>query len=243
MADECRFCSTPSVSIIIAAYDDDEALSRLLHGLRSLRPRPREILVVDGAASEACRRLCEECSARWLAAEPCRGKQLRQGAEAARGRVLWFLHADALPAPDAVGAIQTAVKSGAIGGYFRFAFQGPDAPWKRRLEPWINWRAEAGTPYGDQGIFVTRFAYGMVEGHEPAPLFEEVRLVRRLRQTRMFRVLQMPLAVDPRRWERDGWLRRTIKNRLLAVAYSVGCSAERLANWYYRSRQRPVQNS
>ncbi|MBI2379465.1 MAG: glycosyltransferase [Gammaproteobacteria bacterium] len=243
MAAKCRFCSDPDVSAIIATYHDDAALDRLLGCLGALRPRPREILVVDGAASETCRRLCETQGARWLAGEPCRGKQLLQGADAARGRALWFLHADALPSADAVAAIQAAIKAGAIGGYFRFAFQGPDAPWKRRLEPWINWRAEVGTPYGDQGIFVSRFAYGMEEGHEPVPLFEEVRLVRRLRRTRMFRALQTPLAVDPRRWERDGWLRRTLMNRLLATAYGLGCSAERLAHWYSRAKRSIARDS
>ena len=40
------------------------------------------------------------------------------------------------------------------------------------------------------------------------------------------------LVVSPRRWKRDGFLRRTLGNWALTVAYAVGISPARLARYY-----------
>ena len=45
------------------------------------------------------------------------------------------------------------------------------------------------------------------------------------------------VSVDTlRRWERDGWLRRSASNVVLLSLYFLGVSPERLARWY---RARP----
>ena len=36
------------------------------------------------------------------------------------------------------------------------------------------------------------------------------------------------------RWERDGWITRTVQNRWLALRYALGASPERLAAAYAR---------
>jgi hypothetical protein len=63
-----------------------------------------------------------------------------------------------------------------------------------------------------------------------------VRLVKRLRKRGTFVVLDTTLGVSPRRWERDGWLRRCAANRLLALGHAIGISPARLAARYYRPR-------
>ena len=69
-------------------------------------------------------------------------------------------------------------------------------------------------------------------GFAASPLFEEVRLVRRLRARGTFRVLDRALAVATRRWERDGWLKRTLHNRWLALRFALGGRPETLAARY-----------
>ena len=114
--------------------------------------------------------------------------------------------------------------------YFRFA-GAPD--WRKRaLAALINARARVGVPYGDQGLFATRAAYEAAGGFADAPLFEEVPLVRGLRRQGRFVALGESIGVSPRRWERDGWLRRTLANRALALAYMAGAAPERLARRY-----------
>jgi rSAM/selenodomain-associated transferase 2 len=223
-----------AVSIVVPTWRDDAALSRLLPQLAALQPPAAEVLVVDGADSEATRAVATAGGARYLASPAGRGTQLNRGARAARSDVLWFVHADAGVPPGAVAAIRRALAAGAHSGAFRFRFGGERGPTQRLLERAIAWRGAIGTVYGDQGLFVIRPAFERAGGFAEEPLFEEVPLVRALRRSGGFRVLDEPIVVSPRRWQQDGFWRRTLENRLLALGCAAGLSPRRLARWYRR---------
>jgi rSAM/selenodomain-associated transferase 2 len=228
--------ATPRLSVVVPVLGDTDALARLLAALASQSPVPAEVVVADGAGSGACRALCAGHGARHLAAPPGRGRQLAAGARAATGEVLWFLHADAGVPAGATRAILAAVEAGASGGCFRFGFAGRRSVARSLLAATIDLRARLGVPYGDQGLFATRAAYVAAGGFADEPLFEEVPLVRGLRRHGRFAHLPLTLGVSPRRWERDGWVRRTVENRLLALAYAAGVSPARLARRYRSER-------
>jgi hypothetical protein len=139
-------------------------------------------------------------------------------------------------APDSLAAITSALAAGAIGGAFRFRFEGVATPTARLLERAIAWRGRVGMVYGDQALFATRAAFERAGGFADEPLFEEVRLVRGLRAAGRFVVLDEAVGVAPRRWQADGWWRRTAYNRLLALGHALGISPRRLAGWYRRAR-------
>jgi rSAM/selenodomain-associated transferase 2 len=225
------------VSVIIPTLDDDAALHRLISRLGHLDPAPDEVLVVDGAASKTCEALCRGAGVLWLPAHPNRGGQLALGAARALAEVLWFLHADCEPHPGSIAAIRASIEAGAAGGYFRFHFGGAPSRTKRFLESCIAFRSRWGMVYGDQGLYVTRSAYEATPGFTVQPLFEEVALVRALKRSGRFAVLHLPVTVSPRRWERDGFLRHTLANRILALAFLCGASPARLARWYRRHRR------
>jgi rSAM/selenodomain-associated transferase 2 len=219
-------------SVIIPCYHDEDKLADILGELRQLPDSSPEIIVVDGARDPACGRVCKQYDAQWLDAEPCRGQQLRTGAALAKGDVLWFLHADNRLPPDPLRAMRLALDQGAVGGYFRFRFDHPRAWPALLLEPAIALRCRFGIPYGDQGLFMRRNAYWEAGGHSPWPLFEEVDLINGLRRRGRFMPLHESILVDPRRWNRDGWWRRTWVNRNLALAFAWGASPARLAARY-----------
>ncbi len=223
----------PAVSVVIPVYRDEAALGRLLSGLSGLLPRPREILVADGGASGRCRTLCRRYGAIYLSSFPCRGLQLNTGARRASGEVLWFLHADATLPEDPLSAIGAALAKDACGGFFRFRFDG-SRPWPAPLlERMVEFRVRSGgIPYGDQGLFMTRDAYWRSGGYPPWPLFEEVPLVRNLRTLAPFVALEEAIGVDPRRWERDGWWRRSLANRWLATKFWLGIPPGTLSERY-----------
>jgi hypothetical protein len=124
-----------------------------------------------------------------------------------------------------------AIDSGAVGGYFRFRFCGVRRWYKALLEHAIHLRSHWGVPYGEQGIFATREFFDVCGGFAATPLFEEVPLVKALRRQGRFDALPIPIGVSERRWERDGWWRRALGNRLLALGYMMGVSPARLARW------------
>lgn len=222
----------PAVSVIIPVVADNEVLSRLLDRLWSLPAPPDEIVIIDGGASAGCRSLARRFRCVYVGTRAGRGHQLHAGALRASGDVLWFLHADAEPAVGSVELIRGRHLTGAPGGFFSFRFTGPSTWYKRLLARLINWRTRFGIPYGDQGLFVARGAYDAVGGFADTPLFEEVPLVRALRKIGGFTRLPADIGVSPRRWERDGWLWRSIGNRLLALAYLLGVPPQRLARRY-----------
>ena len=224
------------VSIVIPSRSGEDHLQGLLSGIRSWRAQPREIIVIEGPSNRQTRSLCSMYDAQWYSGPECRGTQLCIGASYASGVVLWFLHADARPDARSLQAIVKSVAAGSIGGYFRFRLSGPRRWFKPAFETLVRWRGQIGTPYGDQGIFVTTDAYENNGGFDPQPLFEEVRLIRRLRRRRRFSALTVPLEVSSRRWETHGWMLVSLQNRLFAFAHILGASPERLANLYWRPR-------
>lgn len=223
------------VSVVIPCFHDEATLEKLLDQLRTAASSaavPLQIIVVDAARSEHCRMLCRDHQALWLPAEPCRGVQLRQGAALAEHDILWFLHADAELDGQPLTALCQAIAEGASGGYFAFRFSGQPGWQGRLLERLVDWRNQLGVPYGDQGLFARRSSYLAVGQHAPWPLFEEVPLVEGLRDYGDFRRIDHGLLVNPRRWQRDGWWRRSLRNRLLALGFALGVAPQKLAQLY-----------
>lgn len=222
----------PTVTAVVPVYQDSNALQALLERLRQLKPSIDEIVVVDGSADSNCCSLCADYNATYLSAAANRGGQLKLGAANSSSDVFWFLHADSYPPRNAIAVIRDHIAPGRPGGFFRFTFGGTRTWYKSGLAASINMRTRFGMPYGDQGIFARRSAYQSVGGHAATPLFEEVALIKGLRKLGDFRATGAALEVAPRRWERDGWLRRSLHNRYLAISYMLGVSPERLARYY-----------
>ena len=220
------------ISVVIPVLGDFKALAEILDHLRSSAGRPDEIIVVDGANDTNCAELCADHDCVYLSTSPGRGHQLDAGANHASGNVIWFLHADCRPPTSAVDRIRSRISEGAIGGYFRFQFTGK-VTWYKQLLAWlINLRSRIGVPYGDQGLFIRRSHYSDIGGFPDTPLFEEVPLVKAARRNGRFVQLAVPIGVSPRRWERDGWLRGRLANRMLALGYTIGISPVTLARHY-----------
>ncbi len=222
----------PKVSLIVPVLGDDEALAVLLG---ELPPNPLvEIVVVDGGASRAvAAAVVSRPDVRLLHAAPGRGRQMNAGAGAARGEWLLFLHADSRLPPGWLAAIVERARE-AVGGWFLFALD--DRAWQARwIERGVALRVGLlQLPYGDQGIFVRRRTFAAIGGYREIPLMEDVEFVRRLRSAGPVAEVPLPLTTSARRWRRDGWLRRSLRNLGLVSLYFAGVPPARLARWYSR---------
>ncbi len=220
----------PLISIVVPVLDDANAVGRLLG---HVAPRPDvEMLIVDAGYDVALDRLVlDRPDVRVIRAPAGRGPQMNAGAAIATGHWIWFLHADSTPSPGALDAI-AGTPEPIIGGWFQFALDS--AAWQARLlERAVAWRVRVfRLPYGDQGIFVLRETFEALSGYPAQALMEDVAFVRRLVRAGPVRAVPLPLVTSARRWERDGWLRRSARNVLLLALYFAGVSPARLAGWY-----------
>ena len=222
----------PSISVIVPVLHDAVQLAALL---RRLPGRPRcEVVVVNGdagdAAVEAIRAARPDVV--WVESEPGRGRQMNAGAARAAGAWLLFLHADARPDAGWVDEIERAGTAGAVGGCFRLRIDSRRWP-ARVIEAGVRWRVRRlGIAYGDQGIFVRRDVFRRLGGYRPMPVMEDADLVRRIRARGRFRPSPVGITVSARRWERDGWWRRTAANLRILALHLAGRSPDRLAAMY-----------
>jgi len=190
-----------------------------------------EILVVDGGSKVPP---CPSPGMRLLSSRRGRGTQLAAGADAANGDWLLFLHADTTLSPDwraAVAAFAADPANGDKAGYCRLAFATAD-PRGARVAALANWRARAfGLPYGDQGLLIARPFYKKIGGYRPFPLMEDVDLVRRIGKKRLVE-LGATATTSARRYERDGWWLRPLRNLFCLALYFAGVSPQAIARLY-----------
>ena len=226
---------TPLVSIVIPVRGDSAALADLLRQL----PATGNVEIIVSAAGDArdfASMRCARPDVIWLSGPPGRGRQLNAGAARAQGEWLWFLHADSILPDGWLTAFESvrALGDEIVGGSFRFALTS--GAWQARVIE----RAVAGRvrcldlPYGDQGIFVRRAVFISMEGFAPLPLLEDVEFVGRLKRRGRLRHLTLQLRTSARRWERDGWWRRSAGNLVILALYRLGVSPGWLARRYYR---------
>ena len=223
------------VSIVIPVLRDSAQLERLLSSLaRAGHDSAVEIVVANGDPGDGTLAPLRTRypAVRWVAGPPGRGRQMNAGAAVAAGRWLLFLHADTRLDGRWLDALRQAESHGAVGGAFRFTLDSP-RPAARVIERGVAWRTRwLGLPYGDQGLFVRRDAFEALGGYRPYPLMEDVDLVRRLRRHGALSLSRLPVRTSARRWERDGWIRRSLRNLILLALYFGGVSPRRLARRY-----------
>lgn len=232
---------TPFVTVIVPVLDDTVALASALGWLP--RDPAVEIVVVDGAGDPGDRMMAALRSERsdviWSRGAAGRGAQMNAGAHLGRGRWLLFLHADTRLGEGWLNALRSVDAAGEwVGGSFAFRLD-TRARWARWIERAVAWRVRAvELPYGDQALFVRRDVFDELRGYREMPLMEDVDFVRRLRRRGRLAHLAVPAVTSGRRFERDGWLRRSVANVILVALYFAGADPARLARWYHRGSPR-----
>jgi rSAM/selenodomain-associated transferase 2 len=226
----------PLVTIVIPVLNDTAALTSLLPAL-PVDPSV-QVVVVDGgnghdAAWDALRE--RHPAVEWIRSPPGRAVQMNAGATRAQGRWLVFLHADTRLGAGWLDLLRHLDGDRSIaGGSFRFSLDSP-ARWARWIERGVRLRVRLfDLAYGDQALFARREVFEELGGYTELPLMEDVDFIRRLRRRGRLEHADVPALTSARRWERDGWVIRTVENAALILLFLAGWSPARLARRYHR---------
>lgn len=219
------------ISIVIPTLNEAENLPQVLADI----PAGVEVVVVDGGSCDRTREVARAWGARVIKSTPGRSHQQNQGAAAATGSILLFLHADTrLPQGFDAAMRQTLTQPGVVAGAFRLAIDGPG----RGLR-WVEWGVNLRSrylhmPYGDQAIFLTAGVFDQLGGFPDLPMMEDFELVRRLRKVGKVAIAPSAVVTSDRRWRTLGILRTTLANQAMVVGYLCGIEPQTLARWYRR---------
>ncbi|MEM9294148.1 MAG: TIGR04283 family arsenosugar biosynthesis glycosyltransferase [Acidobacteriota bacterium] len=224
---------TMPITVVVPTLDEAESLARCLP---ELVDRFEEVIVSDGGSQDETVAIAQRCGARVVESDPGRGPQLNRGAEAARGDVLLFVHADTRLPSHAGEAIRDAIAHGAVGGAFTLRFDHDSALF-RLGSALVNLRTRwLRIPLGDQAQFASRGAFETLEGFRPWPILEDLDFIRRLRRHGKIQILDGPALTSTRRYLHRGVLRSLATNYLIWTLWTFGVSPHRLAKLYRKVR-------
>lgn len=193
------------ISVIVPAYNEENALPATLRGLFT-QPGEYEVIVVDGGSTDrTCKIVQTEPRARLLTASKGRAVQMNAGAKEARGEWLLFLHADTLlPEGALVRLNQMEGNADVQAGGFLHQFSGRD--WRLRLISFLdNFRCvRSRIIYGDQAMFVRRKLFERLGGFPDQPILEDVAFCEKLICMTEPVLFASPVITDSRKFLKMG---------------------------------------
>ncbi len=221
------------ISVVIPALNEEQAIGGCL---AQLRPADGlEIVVVDGGSTDGTRdAVREHGSARLVDCEETgRAAQMNRGARETSGDILLFLHADTcLPA----GGLDLIARSlddpEVLGGRFQLAFS--EDGWFFQLIALLSSLRSRylGITYGDQGIFVRRTVFELVNGFPPVRVFEDSEFCSAVSELGIFTLLDASVCSSTRRWRRWGILQTVLWMWMLRILYLCSVPHGHLSRLY-----------
>jgi hypothetical protein len=224
----------PYLSVIIPALNEAPHIEDTIACARN---GDAELIVVDGGSTDDTVEKVSRAGARIIKASRGRAVQQNEGAAAARGTVLLFLHADTrLPKSYVSHAFDMFLDSRTILGAFRFKTDS-DEPRMRMIEFLANFRSQhLRLPYGDQALFIRKTAFERAGGFPKVPIAEDLLFVKKLSKKGRVGIAEAAAVTSARRWLGLGIVHTTMINQIILAGLAMGISPYTLSRIYRRSR-------
>ncbi len=206
------------ISVIVPCVDEEVSLARSIERLQDLGvEEDGEILVVDGGSRDKTIEIAQSYAVRVICAPRGRAYQMNEGARAASGDWLLFLHADTLLTRESWRSWQDAITENIVGGAFarRFVPAGMFLSASARL---ADLRGRLfGVFLGDQALFVRRKVFWDLGAFdETVPFGEDLLFSLRMRKAGRTSLVGSPIQSSARRFDKRGPLRQTFLDLMLS---------------------------
>jgi rSAM/selenodomain-associated transferase 2 len=221
------------ISIVVPTFQEARQIGATVATVQALGPDV-EIIVVDAGSSDGTADIARRHGARVIEArERGRARQMNNGAAAATGDVLLFLHADTILPPDA-RSVMTAILSdpSVAGGCFRLRFDD-DHPVLRLSSALSRYGCRL-FHYGDCAYFVRRSIFGDMGGFHAMPFLEDIDFWLRLNRRHRVVVARASVLTSARRFREVGVVRQQALGILIVLLYMLGVGVPRLERLYHR---------
>lgn len=219
------------ISIIIPTLNEEDSIGALLHQLQHCRMQGNEVIIVDGGSNDKTFSISSLFADKVIQSKPGRAEQMNVGAAAATYNSLWFLHADTIIGDNSIENIEQALSQNKWGR-FNIKLSG-ERFFFRIIEKMINIRScLTGVATGDQGIFVKKSSFEMVNGYSDILLMEDIDLSKKLKRLSKPVCIKEKLVTSSRRWEKNGIISTVFVMWRLRFLYWLGMSADSLAAQY-----------
>lgn len=238
----------PSVSIVIPTVNEAEYLGRTLRQLSLLNPPAWEVLVVDGGSEDQTLAIAQVPGVQVITSVQCgRSIQMNQGAAAATGEILCFLHADTSVPDDLIVVIEQTLADQTIagGGFISLMVGSVTTRWGVSLHNYLKtyYAPLLFRPhlffkglrllFGDQVIFCRRRDFWQVGGFDPAiPILEEADLCLKLVKLGRIRQVNRIVQSSDRRVARWGSLKATAIYLWIGFLWGLGVPGTYLKQFY-----------
>lgn len=211
------------LSVIVPLAPHETAWRGLIEQLAAL-PADSEVILVqaDTQTLTAPTHWPQHVDFRTCTALQGRARQQNVGAQAARGRMLWFLHADSRIRSPTLRALTNflAAEPDALG-YFDLSFAA-DGPRLATLNAWgANLRSRwLHLPFGDQGLLLPSSRFVEIGGFDETVSCGEDHLLVWAARRIGLPVIPTggPICTSARKYARHGWLRTTMNHWRLTLA-------------------------
>jgi rSAM/selenodomain-associated transferase 2 len=219
------------VSIIIPCYNEANYIEATLKQCFS-QNGDLEIIVVDGGSTDYTTKIVENYpSVLLISSIKGRSNQLNKGAEAARGNILLFLHADTLLPPKAIVSISKAFENAqVVAGSFYLEFDKSHIllSFYSKLSK-IN---HSFFTYGDHAIFMSKKIFSEIGGFKNLSFMEDAEIQKLARKKGKFLKLNLGVKTSTRRFEKHGFSKQFFQDMLIAILFKLGVDPEKLKEYY-----------
>ena len=225
----------PKISIIIPTLNEANNLPLLLSDL-SVIQKEGEILIIDCESGDKTLDIANIYGAKvFKSKERNRGLQLDIGAKNSKGEWFLFIHADTRLSPDWFEKTKQILKGDKNYIYnFKFKINGKRITY-RVLEILVNLRSQYfKKPYGDQGLIIHRSIYFKNNGFRKIPIMEDFDFIRRIKNKRNLKQLNIPIFTSARKWEKTNLFLQALKNWNFRRRWLKGESTKSIYSDYYK---------